>query len=408
MNIYLTIHNKEKKRHNVRPGITGLAQVSGRNFLDWDKRLALDVKYVENLSFKLDVKIFIKTIIAVLSSKDVSVNSEDVEPSLIDYRTKRIKNSMNILLYMCRSQALPNRLFSTSQTRGSIIVGADMQSSAPAMAIVDKKYEVPSVYAANYIDELILICKKEQIGAIISLNDLELPILSENAEHFKSIGVKLLVSGKDVIDICFDKWKTIEFANKIGIATPKTYLNLQSALTALKKRELNFPLVIKPRWGSASVGIEFPENMEELELSYKLLQTRLFRSMLAEISSTDAENAILIQEKIDGVEYGLDIFNDLKGKNLSVYVKEKIAMRAGETDKAVLRNHPEIEEIGKRIGENLKHIGNLDCDIFEKNGKYYLLEMNPRFGGGYPFSQMSGANFPAAIYALLNDRTIKR
>ncbi|HYX07001.1 MAG TPA: ATP-grasp domain-containing protein [Bacteroidales bacterium] len=315
---------------------------------------------------------------------------------------------MNILFTCAGRRHYRIDYFQQAKPRGSVIVGADMQSTAPAMAIVDKKYEVPSVYEANYVDEILFICQKEQIGAIVSLNDLELPILSEHAEHFKSIGVKLIVSGIDEIDICFDKWKTIKFADKIGIATPETYLNIQSSVTALKKRELNFPLVIKPRWGSASVGIEFPENMEELELSYKLLQTRLFRSILAKISSTDTQNAILIQEKIDGVEYGLDIFNDLTGENLSVYVKEKLAMRAGETDKAVLRNHPEIETIGKRIGENLKHVGNLDCDIFEKNGKYYLLEMNPRFGGGYPFSQMSGANFPAAIYALLGKEPLKK
>lgn len=314
---------------------------------------------------------------------------------------------MNILFTCAGRRHYLIDYFQRAKPKGDVIVGADMQSTAPAMAIVDKKYEVSSVYAANYVDELLLICKKENIGAIISLNDLELPVLSKNEERFKSIGVKLLVSGNDVIETCFDKWKTIEFANKIGIPTPNTYLSLQRAVKAIEQGELKFPLVIKPRWGSASVGLEFPEDMEELQLSYKLQQKRLFQSILAEISSTDAENAILIQEKIDGVEYGLDIFNDLEGKHLSVYVKEKIAMRAGETDKAVLRNHPEIEAVGKRIGENLKHIGNLDCDIFEKNGKYYLLEMNPRFGGGYPFSQMAGANFPAVIYALLNDKPIK-
>ena len=129
--------------------------------------------------------------------------------------------------------------------------------------------------------------------------------------------------------------------------------------------------------------------------------------MLTTISKTDPGNAIIIQEKIDGVEYGLDIFNDLEGKNLSVYVKEKLAMRAGETDKAALRNNQDINNIGKRIGGNLQHISNLDCDIFEKNGEYFLLEMNPRFGGGYPFSQMSDAKFPAAIYALLMDKPLK-
>jgi carbamoyl-phosphate synthase large subunit len=87
-----------------------------------------------------------------------------------------------------------------------------------------------------------------------------------------------------------------------------------------------------------------------------------------------------------------------------VYVKEKLAMRAGETDKSVLRNKPELEELGYRVGRALQHIGNVDCDIFEKDGKQYLLELNPRFGGGYPFSQMSGANYPAAILAWMENR----
>lgn len=290
---------------------------------------------------------------------------------------------------------------------GSKIVGADMQLSAPAMQIVDKQYLVQSVYASDYIEELKSICEKEDIGAIISLNDLELPILSSQKKSFETIGVKVIISIKEVIDICFDKWKTVEFAQSIGISTPDTYLNLNSALTAIDRGILKFPIVIKPRWGSASFGIEFLESVEELEKAYWLLEKKLFRSMLAEISKTDEHNSILIQEKIVGKEYGLDILNDFEGKNITVYVKEKLAMRAGETDKSVLRDQKDIEQIGKKIGENLKHISNLDCDLFEKDGKYYLLEMNPRFGGGYPFSHMSGANFPAIIYALLNNDPIK-
>ena len=53
--------------------------------------------------------------------------------------------------------------------------------------------------------------------------------------------------------------------------------------------------------------------------------------------------------------------------------------------------------MGKCLGENLKHVGNLDCDILEQDGKYYVLELNPRFGGGYPFSHEAGANLPGAI-----------
>lgn len=67
-------------------------------------------------------------------------------------------------------------------------------------------------------------------------------------------------------------------------------------------------------------------------------------------------------------------------------------MRAGETDKAISVIDERFNQIGKIIGENLKHIGNLDCDVFEHNGDLYVLELNPRFGGGYPFSHEAGCN----------------
>jgi carbamoyl-phosphate synthase large subunit len=277
------------------------------------------------------------------------------------------------------------------------IVAADMQLSAPAMAVADIAIVVPAVYNPDYIETLLEICKKESIQLLISLNDLELPVLSEARESFKSIGVNLLVSSDEVVDICFDKMETIKFSKAIGLNIPKTYLSLVEAKNAIINKDLVFPLVIKPRWGSASIGIEFPESVEELELAYKLLSIKLNRSILAQASQSDYDHAILIQEKIDGTEYGLDVLNDLDSKPIEVFVKEKLAMRAGETDKAVLRNNPELEAIGKLIGEKLGHVGNLDCDIFERDNKYYLLEMNPRFGGGYPFTHMAGGNYPSMI-----------
>src|SRR5699024_371880 len=65
--------DREKKRHSVRPGITGLAQINGRNNLDWEKRLELDVQYVENLSFRNDIRILIKTISKVFKREGVVV-----------------------------------------------------------------------------------------------------------------------------------------------------------------------------------------------------------------------------------------------------------------------------------------------------------------------------------------------
>ena len=284
------------------------------------------------------------------------------------------------------------------------LIAADMSPTAPAMAVADVAHVVSDVYASDYVDQILRICREEKVSLLISLNDLELPVLSPHRHRFEEAGVSLLISNQEVIDICFDKYRTVRFCEQLQIRTPRTFLDLAEARNALERGELSFPVVVKPRWGSASIGLEFPADMEEMELAYRLVTLRVGRSILSEASKEDMARSVMIQELIDGTEYGLDILNDLSGRNVLVYVKEKLAMRAGETDKSVLRNRPELEELGKRVGQALGHIGNVDCDVFEKDGKYYLLELNPRFGGGYPFSQMSGANYPAAILAWMENR----
>lgn len=90
---YLPYYTEEERlRHAVRPGITGLAQVNGRNFLDWDPRLKLDVEYIRTLSLKLDLKILIKTIYKVLASKDIATDATKVQPYLDELRKNNIKN----------------------------------------------------------------------------------------------------------------------------------------------------------------------------------------------------------------------------------------------------------------------------------------------------------------------------
>jgi lipopolysaccharide/colanic/teichoic acid biosynthesis glycosyltransferase len=71
---YLPYYSIEEKiRHTIRPGITGFAQINGRNNLDWDNRLKLDIYYVKNISLKLDIYIFFRTIINILKKKDIIV-----------------------------------------------------------------------------------------------------------------------------------------------------------------------------------------------------------------------------------------------------------------------------------------------------------------------------------------------
>lgn len=88
--------SKEKIRHSVRPGLTGLAQVNGRNLLEWNKRLGLDVDYVENLTFLQDVKIFVLTIKKVFKREDIAVGSQHVMENLNVERGFLNENSKTI------------------------------------------------------------------------------------------------------------------------------------------------------------------------------------------------------------------------------------------------------------------------------------------------------------------------
>lgn len=311
---------------------------------------------------------------------------------------------LNILFTCAGRRTYLLKYFKEHLGNDGLIVATDMQLSAPALTAADIKIKVPAVYADDYVDITLNICRRHNIKALVCLNDLELPILSANKRLFEQEGIKLIVSDQKVIDICFDKYRTAQYVESLGLNTPATYINYADAVKAISDGTLSFPLVLKPRWGSGSIGIEFVNTLAELEEVYTMLLKKVKNSILATASTGD--EYILIQQKIEGQEYGLDVMNDLKGNNRAVSVKKKLAMRAGETDKAQTVDNAEIRSIGRTLGQNLHHLGNLDVDVFEKDGKYYVLELNPRFGGGFPFSYEAGVNFPGAIIEWLKGNEI--
>ena len=312
---------------------------------------------------------------------------------------------MNILFTCAGRRTYLLKYFKDNLSEGDKIVATDMSLTAPALQVADIKLQVPAVYDPEYINITLQICKEQSIDALFSLNDLELPILAENKSRFESLGVKVIISDPKVIDIAFDKYKTAQWVESLGLTAPKTYVRLEDAKRALAAGEIEFPLFMKPRWGSGSIGLESIADMEELDIYYGLLMKKIKKTILATASVGD--EYIMIQEKLTGSEYGLDIMNDLDGKNIGVSVKQKLAMRAGETDKAVTVDLPEVREVGHKIGEALGHIGNLDVDIMQRaDGAYCVLELNPRFGGGFPFSYEAGVNFPKALIQMIKGEKI--
>lgn len=274
---------------------------------------------------------------------------------------------------------------------------ANSTEISPAFQIADFSVVSPLIYDENYIPFLLDYCKKNQIEAIISLFDIDLPILANNMEKFKTIGTKVIVSDTDVINKCNDKWHTYEFLKKEGFDQPKTYLKVETVLNDIKNQNLSYPLIVKPRWGMGSIGVYEAENEKELLVFYDKVKRNILESYLKYESLANIETSVMIQEKLKGQEYGLDVINDLEGNYQTTVVKKKIAMRSGETDCAITVNDDSLKQLGKKMSQSLKHIGNLDVDVFRFGNKNYILEMNARFGGGYPFSHLAGINLPLAI-----------
>lgn len=280
-----------------------------------------------------------------------------------------------------------------------IVVDSDYTAAALAFAKADFSIEMPSLYHSDYLNVLNNVIKDNNVDLVIPLNDLELPLMSENKRLFEESGAKVIVSDPNVISFCADKWQTYKFFKKLNISTPLSFLKIEDVEEALSKKVLSFPIILKPRWGFGSIGIEEVRSLEELHFAYKLLLIKIKRSVVANMNDDNFVDTIIFQQKIDGQEYGVDILNDFKGSYCASFVRKKLAMRAGETDKAVTVIDSKFSKIAKKVGEATKHIGIMDCDFFVVDNEVYFLEMNPRFGGGYPFSHEAGVNIPAIYLA---------
>ncbi|WP_417811843.1 ATP-grasp domain-containing protein [Thalassospira alkalitolerans] len=305
---------------------------------------------------------------------------------------------MNVLL-TCAGR----RHYLASYFRGALsgdgrLIGADMDITAPALAACDRAHNVPAVSAPEYIDRIIEIVKEEDVKMVFSLNDLEVGLLSENRERIESeTGATVFVPDFETLRICADKWETFLFSEGLGLPTIPTFLSTDDALLAVHKGITRLPMIVKPRWGSASIALSIVENKDDLEEAFAACGRAVAQSALASLGS---ENAVIIQQLITGTEFGVDVLFNAKCEYQGFTAKRKLGMRSGETDKAITVAPDNFVEPIERISKVLRHRGNLDCDFLEQDGQIYLLEMNPRFGGGYPFSHEAGANH---VQKLIND-----
>jgi carbamoyl-phosphate synthase large subunit len=260
--------------------------------------------------------------------------------------------------------------------------GADSSSYAPAFRYCDHVMLLPRVGEAGYADKLLALCRKNKIDMVVPLIDPELEVLAPQYDKFRSNGIMAVVSPARTIEIAFDKYQTWLHAKQAGIDVPETVTTIEDALKLISAGKLSWPVIVKPRRGSASMYVYNCRNEDELQLAFGNCP------------------APMIQQFVSGDEYGYDIFCDGDFKPVSVFCKLKLAMRAGETDKAVSVNDKKFIDLGMKIARAFPVFGPADVDVRIGNNGPVLLEINPRFGGGYPCSHLCGADFPSKLVAV--------
>ena len=261
----------------------------------------------------------------------------------------------------------------------------------------------PLNFDKSYVDFVASYCKKTDIKVIISCIDVGLVVLAKNKEYFKQHGITALVSDESIIRLCNDKWKCYHFLLSLGLKQPRTYIDINLLRNDLQCDMVSFPLIFKPRWGFASIGVYQVDSLEELDIIYRKVHRTIFNDYLKYESAQDKDFCVLMQEKIKGDEYGIDILNDLNGNYVAYAAKRKMMMYDGSTQMAQTIRDSKFEVTAKTISLNLKHIGNLDVDCFlTESGEIVILELNCRFGGQYPFVHLAGARFIKQIFEWLS------
>lgn len=261
------------------------------------------------------------------------------------------------------------------------VVATDCSMYAPAIYMADNYYIVPKMKKKEYIPTLFNICIRENIKVILPLQEDELEIIAQNREIFEKIGIFVCVSPLGTVKICRDKYLFYKKLKSVDVQCVETY---DYETEREKIENLTLPLIMKERNGCGSIG----------NLVIKYLP-------MLECCAKNSEEKLIVQPYMEVQEFGVDVYVDFfSGEIISIFAKEKLRMRAGETEKSKSVKDEKLFELVKTIVEKLEFSGPIDIDILKCKDQYYVLEINPRFGGGYPHAYECGVNF--IKYIVLN------
>jgi carbamoyl-phosphate synthase large subunit len=251
------------------------------------------------------------------------------------------------------------------------IIAVDATEFSAAGQLADELYVVPKCSDPAFIPQILEICRLENIHLIVPTIDTELRYYAEARHSFEEIRAIVAVSDPATIAICEDKVFTHEWLLSNGFpaprqSTPRDALQNQS--------EWEFPVVVKPRNGSASLGVQVIDSPQELLC----------------VAGTPS---LILQECIRGQEFTVNVFVDRRGRCLCAIPHLRMEVRGGEVSKGVTVRHRAMIYLIRNVVEALPGaFGAMNVQCFlTPDDEIRIIEINARFGGGYPLAHRAGA-----------------
>jgi carbamoyl-phosphate synthase large subunit len=267
--------------------------------------------------------------------------------------------------------------------RGNVVT-TDMNTLSPGLYFSKRHYLVPLTTDERYIPYIRSICFKERIHLLIPTIDDELPLFGAFADSFLEMGVRVVVSGREIGAICNDKHRTMHFLAGKGIAVPRTWLPHE-----LDFGSLHYPLFLKPRQGRGSVGCYYITNERELRFFLEYVQDPV------------------VQEYLQGREFTIDVLADFNGRIISVVPRERLVVRSGVTDRGQTWHNPALIDLGVHAAEALQIRGPANIQLKWHADRGTIFEVNPRFSGGIALTIAAGADFPAWLIEMRLGRRVR-
>lgn len=298
----------------------------------------------------------------------------------------------NILLTSAGRRGVLVRLFQKELTavfpEGRVFATDMKPEHSSACQLADGCFRVPRVTDESYLPGLISICRDHDIRLLIPTIDTELQLLADCRDQLLEAGITPVISGAQFVRLCRDKRLTHRFFLEHGIGVA----GMVDPSTASDE---DYPLFARPYDGSCSIDTYLLQTPHDLTPAVQANEKLIYQRFL----SADQHD-----------EFTVDMYYDRKGDLKCLVPRLRLETRAGEVSKGQTVWLSLFDDFGRKLSRIDLARGCLTVQVFvhRESGDLYGIEINPRFGGGFPLSCDAGANYPGwLIQEYLCDRPVQ-